>query len=350
LAHWEPQRRFRPFKIFGFEAAQDSLHGEIAVILSQKSCFLSKRMDTYPIPVLFLTFNRPAHTRRVLECLRQLRPERLYLHSDAGRDAVPGEAALVQGLRAEMERAIDWPCTLKKLYRAENQGLRKGVKGAIDWFFEQEPYGVVLEDDCLPDPSFFRFCAELLPLYAADPRIMHIGGSNLAEHHTRHLPESYVFSRFSFVWGWAGWRRAWQQMDTAFEDLETFAASPLFEAFLPNDPAARAYMLDKFRATRAGANNSWAYAWFYSILKNKGLCVVPKRNLVQNVGVGEADATHTRGRNRAAQLPAGSLEFPLRHPARLEPEAALERHFFYTSQKRRHRLLLWRLLKMMHLR
>lgn len=299
--------------------------------------------------VLFLTFNRPEHTRVALERIRLARPPRLYLHSDGARAQVAGEAEKVARVREILQQGVDWDCEVKTLFRDENQGLRKGVFGAVNWFFEAEPWGIVLEDDCVPDPGFFRFCEEILERYRDDEQLMHIGCSNLAEAYTAHLPASYLFSRFSFVWGWAGWRRAWQKMSIGLDCLDEFERSGAIASF-SNDPMAQAYMLDKFRVTQAGGNNSWAYAWFYSILKNKGLCIVPKLNLVQNTGVGEAGATNTKERNEKARLRAQSIPFPLIHPDRRDPDPALERQFFYLSQKSRHRLWLWYALKRLGLR
>lgn len=295
------------------------------------------------VAVLLLLFNRPAHTQKVLERLRMVRPPRVYVHCDGPRADRSGEPEKVAAVRALVD-TIDWPCEVFTLYRVQNMGLRIGVTGALNWFFEQEPYGIVLEDDCLPDPSFFPFCAELLERYADDGQIMHIGGSNLSERFTRNFPERYVFTRFSFVWGWASWRRAWANMSLTLDGLDTFAASTTAQSWLP-DPWARYYMLDKFRVTRAGKNNSWAYAWFYSILKNDGLCIVPTCNLVQNTGVGDAEATHTKGKNTHAELPARQVSFPLQHPAHRMPNLQLERRFFYDSQKKRLRLWIWRFLK-----
>ena len=303
----------------------------------------------YSVPVLFLTFNRPQHTQAVLERLRLLRPERLYVHCDGPRPHRPEDADNVAAVRAIINRQVDWPCQVTTFYRDVNLGLRAGVFDAINWFFKQETEGIILEDDCVPDPSFFRFCREILETYRHDPQIMHIGGSNLAQHFTSQKPESYVFSRFSFVWGWATWRRAWEKMSLSLDGLEAFAASEKYKQFVPNS-MARVYMLDKFRATQQRKNNSWAYAWFYSILKNNGLCIVPKKNLVQNVGVGEQSATNTTSSNRAARLRAGELEWPLIHPTERSPEPRLELQFFYTSQKKRLRLLIWWALKKIGLR
>ena len=302
-----------------------------------------------PVPILFLVFNRPLQTRASLERIREARPLVLYVHCDGPRTHKTGEHDLVAQVRAIIQTEIDWNCKVVTLFREKNLGLREGVFDAINWFFEQEPEGIIVEDDCVPDLSFFQFCAELLERYREDEQVMHIGGSNLAEKFTSDRRESYVFSRFSFVWGWAGWRRAWKKMTLDLDGLGDFEQGQLYKQFVPN-PLARNYMLDKFRDTRQRKNNSWAYAWFYTILKNNGLCIVPCKNLVQNVGVGERSATNTTAPNKSAMLRASKLDWPLLHPVRRDPDPGLEQQFFYTSQKKRHRLLIWWALKKMNLR
>ncbi|MBK8922898.1 MAG: hypothetical protein IPM81_15535 [Saprospirales bacterium] len=234
------------------------------------------------------------------------------------------------------------------LFRPDNEGLRKGVYGALNWFFEQEEWGIVLEDDCVPDPAFFPFCSELLIKYQHEEQIMHIGCSNLLATQTMPTGSSYVFSKFSFVWGWASWRRAWQKMEINLDGLGEFERIGGMRRFLSN-AMAREYMLEKFRSTRAGRNNSWAYAWFFSILKNNGLCVVSATNLVENTGIG-AGATHTTGKNKRAQLRSGPIGFPLAHPGCFAVDTRLEMQFFYTTQKRKYRLWLWYILRRLRLR
>lgn len=302
----------------------------------------------FRVPILLLAFNRPEHTRAVLARIREVAPAVLYVHCDGPRAGNVQEAERVAAVRQCVAEMVTWPCTLHTLYREQNLGLRHGVYGALNWFFAAEPEGIVLEDDCVPDPSFFPYCEELLARYRDDETVMHIAGSNLAEGLLRTRDESYFFSRFSLVWGWAGWRRAWEKMRIDLDGLDAWAAQGGLQT-PPGSRMAQQYMLDKFRATRAGKLSSWGYAWFYSILINKGLCIVPRINLVQNVGVGEEGATHTTRRDKTAELRAGSLGFPLKHPAKtIDPW--LELQLFYHTQKRRARLFPWYLLKKIGLR
>ncbi len=303
-------------------------------------------MPACQVAVLFLNFNRPAHTSTVLERIRAAQPPRLYLHCDGPRPDRPEEATQVAAVRDLLDSGIDWPCQVQRLYRDHNLGLREGVFDAITWFFRQEPYGIVLEDDCVPDPTLFRYCEELLLRYADDPQIMHIGCSNLIEEQTLDLAASWALSRFSLVWGWASWSRAWDKMTLELAGLDEFEKTGGISNLVPDKKAQR-YMLEKFHATQRRENNSWAYAWFYSILKNKGLCIIPHVNLVQNVGVGEANATNTTGRNDQAKRRTQVMTFPLQAPVNYSPEPALEQAIFYATQKRRFRLWLWFILHKM---
>lgn len=299
-------------------------------------------------PVLLLFFNRPKHAESVLNRLRAVQPARVYVHVDGPRNDKPGEKELVMACRALID-SIDWPCSVKTLIREQNMGLRNGVFDAINWFFAAEELGIVLEDDCLPDLSFFPFCAELLHKYQHDEQVMHIAGSNMAAPAMAGLPASYFASKFSLVWGWASWRRAWQKMSLQLDGLDSFTESAAWKRF-PVSGISKSYMLDKFQDTANQKNNSWAYAWFYSILKHDGVCLVPAKNLIENVGVGDAGATHTQKRQAHLQVKAQSLEFPLVHPKTLDPDAKLDQLIFNYTQKTPFRLRIWYLLHYFGLR
>lgn len=295
--------------------------------------------------ILLLVFNRPEHTRRLVARLRQWRPPALYVSADGPRPHMPNDAAKCAAVRAIFEREIDWPCTLHTHFLPENLGCRRAVQKGISWFFECVEEGIILEDDCLPDLSFFSFCFELLERYRHDEQVMHISGSNPAPQACQHLPASYLFSRFSFIWGWATWRRAWQHYDPTFPDLERQWAEPnsAFSRLLP-DRAARRYLLDKFEGVRNGTFDTWDYAWFYALVRQEGLGIVPKVNLVQNIGFG-AEATHTSAdAGKRYTQPTTSLSWPLLHPQEREPIPAIEKAFFFASQKDPFRLWLRRLV------
>lgn len=161
--------------------------------------------------VLFLVFNRPDTTRQVLDSIRQARPPRLYVAADGAREDRPGERERCERVRG-IATDVDWPCEVHTLFRARNLGCKTAVSGGISWFFEQEEEGIILEDDVLPDQSFFVFCEELLERYRHEAKVTMISGDYF--HGNNHQPTaSYFFSRYTHIWGWASWRRAWQHYD-----------------------------------------------------------------------------------------------------------------------------------------
>ena len=155
-------------------------------------------------PVLFLVFNRPDTTLRVFSEIRKAQPKKLYIAADGPRAERPNEDLLCQQT-LDIFKKIDWPCEIQTLFRKENLGCKEAVSSAITWFFEREEEGIILEDDCLPAPSFFRYCDTLLEKYRFDTRIRHIAGVN---HHSgkRWGDASIFFANHTHVWGWASWR------------------------------------------------------------------------------------------------------------------------------------------------
>ncbi len=261
-------------------------------------------------PVLFLIFNRPDTTYRVFEEIRRARPARLYVAADGPRPNRPGEDELCRQTRDIVNR-VDWECHVVTLFREQNLGCRPAVSSAIDWFFTHEEEGIILEDDCLPDQSFFSFCAELLEKYRHDERIMHIGGANF-QYGRQRGQASYYFSRIPHIWGWASWRRAWRHYDVDMQSFPDFVRDNRIAA-LYADAYSRQYWLKHFRWVY-GNGNTWDYQWGYTVMRQGGYCITPNQNLISNIGFG-AGATHaTETNNPVAALPLGSLPV-VTHPA-----------------------------------
>jgi hypothetical protein len=170
----------------------------------------ARRPMTTTAPVLFLIFNRPEMTTRVMDAIRGARPQRLYVAADGPRGR-PDEVEQCDKAR-QIATAADWPCQVYTLFRNENLGCRRAVSSGIDWFFEHEEEGIILEDDCVPSADFFRFCSELLARFKSEKRVMAICGSCYTKS-TFDMPESYYFSYYPDMWGWATWRRAWRLYD-----------------------------------------------------------------------------------------------------------------------------------------
>jgi len=264
-------------------------------------------------PILFLVFNRPETTARVFDAIRTARPPRLYVAADGPRATRPVEAERCDAVRS-LATAVDWPCEVFTLFRTENLGCKRAVSSGISWFFEHESEGVILEDDCVPDPSFFPYCDELLEHYRDDPRVMCISGDNFISG-TWKPQESYYFSKFIHIWGWASWRRAWQHYDVDMHDWRRSDKLAVLEQWMPGQRRAQAQWRACFDGVSGGTIDTWDYQWVYACWRHGGLSAMPAVNLISNVGFG-ADATHTASpENKLAALPVQALSGPITHPA-----------------------------------
>lgn len=262
-------------------------------------------------PILFLIFKRPDVTAQVLAAIRQAQPSKLYIAADGARPDKEGEAEKVAQTRELVLNGIDWPCEVKTLLRETNLGCRTAVSSAIDWFFEQEAEGIILEDDCLPDQSFFRFCEELLDYYRHDTRIMAISGNNFQQGQQRGK-YSYYFSQHAYLWGWAGWRRAWCKYHSSLSHFDEILAERAYQWFT-DTPLVNKRRKQHFCDAYSRKIDSWGYLWQFTVFVNHGLVIVPQVNVVQNIGFGE-EATHTLGSGKKFSITRTSIIFPLSHP------------------------------------
>ena len=269
----------------------------------------------YNTPVLFLIFSRPDTTMKVFERIRALKPVRLYVAADAAREGRPDEATRCAETRAIIDK-IDWPCELKTLYREKNLGCKMAVSNAISWFFEQEEYGIILEDDCLPDLSFFTFCEELLIKYKDDERIGHIGGNCFfPELVTKN--QSYDFCSFAHSWGWASWRRVWKNYDVNFSYWGKYKNDKNKKSALFSSLREKIYFSSAITDAVEEMNgiSAWDTQYFFMLRSQHQLCIYPSVNLVKNIGLGDIYATHTTKKNDKVCISQKTISFPLIHPS-----------------------------------
>jgi hypothetical protein len=265
--------------------------------------------STLSTPVVFIFFNRPDTTRRTLAAIRRARPRKLYLIQDGPRLRVPGEEALVEVTRNAAEE-VDWDCDVVRIYSEDNLGLRKRVTSGLDQVFSKEERAIILEDDCLANPSFFRFADELLERFADDERIGTISGNNFLRGKFV-TDDSYFFSPDVRIWGWGTWRRVWQDFSENGLDYtwSQSAASTVLSGF--PSPTRRKNLLRM--AEQSTTLDSWALPFVLHEQRRGHLSVVPEVNLVKNIGFG-GRSTHTRFESFTDEIPTSRLEFPLRHP------------------------------------
>jgi hypothetical protein len=274
-------------------------------------------------PVLLLIYNRAELARAVASEVRKASPERVYIAADGPRlDRTDDLLRCTEARRSVLE--VDWPCEVFTLFRDENLGCGVAVSTAIDWFFEHESEGVILEDDCLPDTTFFSFADELLEHYRDDERVMAISGNGS---HARGIsrPESYVFSRYNHVWGWASWRRAWKHYDAAMHDWPELRDTAWLDSIGDNHKDFTRYWQRAFDSAYGQVVDTWDYQWTYSCWLQNGLTALPSKNLVKNIGFGD-DSTHTRdSASWLVALPLESIGTPLKHPSSVERDIEVDR-------------------------
>ncbi|MDB5115744.1 MAG: hypothetical protein JWQ79_1236 [Mucilaginibacter sp.] len=261
-------------------------------------------------PILFLIFNRPEETLLVFNEIKKVKPSVLYIAADGPR-AHKAEDILLCEKTINIIKNIDWDCEVKTLLRQENIGCKRAVSSAITWFFRNEPEGIVLEDDCLPSQDFFVFCDEMLAYYRYNDKIAHICGSNFQDGIKRN-EYSYYYSGFTYVWGWAGWRRVWEQYDVNLSLLEKGLKRD-FLSVLTNSKIYKLFLEYIFKNVKNGKINTWDYQYLFLNIFNAKFSIVPNNNMISNIGFSK-NATHSVSGSDNANIPFTALPYPVIHP------------------------------------
>ncbi len=275
---------------------------------------------SFSVPILLIGFNRPRFIEQVLLVLRQVQPSCLYVACDGPRPSHasdPERCLQVRQLcRPQPQGLVDWECQIHYRWNEVNQGCRATVVNALDWLFDQENEAIILEDDIVPDPSFFPYCKELLERYREDARI----GCVAANNHQRIPPadgSSYRFSIYSHGWGWATWKRAWACYDRDLSGWPAFRDAGWLEQ-LGDAQFTRVWRQWLEQLAQGPNPSTWDVIWQFSCWQQGFLTVLPAVELVENIGFGP-DATHTLDQ-RSPLGPRGSLPLPLVHPQVFLPD------------------------------
>jgi len=264
-------------------------------------------------PILFIIFNRLETTKAVFEEIKKLKPKQLFIAADGYREQVPDEILKCEAVKNYVLNNIDWVCEVKTLFRDKNLGCGKGPATAITWFFENVAEGIILEDDCLPDQSFFYFCEEMLSRYRDNDKVFMVSGDNFVPNNLNKVDDSYYFSNIPHIWGWATWRRAWNKFNFNINDLPKFIDDKVIDKVW-KDKKIKKYWLDLFYKASKEDLDIWDYQWVYAIWKNNGLCIAPSNNLVSNIGF-NSGGTHTLVNfNKLQNIVKSELTFPIKHP------------------------------------
>ncbi|TGL37124.1 hypothetical protein [Leptospira perdikensis] len=264
------------------------------------------------LPVLLIGFNRPDLAEVTLNRIVEYNPSKIYFAVDGARSDKPKEAAKVLEVRNLLKK-IPNSIPTEIRFSDQNQGCRLGVSSAISWFFENEEMGVILEDDCFPDLSFFSFCEELLLRYKDDPKVGMISGVNFFYNQIT-LKESYFYSKYFHIWGWATWRRAWSGYKS--DQLKISEIDSVLKKYFSGTRARKTW---KFwiEESSIGKVDTWDHQWSYHNWKEGRISIMPSKNLVQNLGFRE-DGTHTIDQNSSfANLKLEQIQYPLIHPTQL---------------------------------
>ncbi len=271
-------------------------------------------------PVAIFIYKRTQNLTLIFASLKKIKPKTLYLIADGPKDA--SEIVQVENTRKNLELLIDWPCIVHKNYANTNLGLKERFKSGIDWIFNQEDKAIFLEDDCIPDPSFFRFCDELLEKYKNDERVFSISGNNF-QFGKDSPKESYYFSKYPHIWGWATWKRSWDKYDSEISDWQSRRSSSWLREVIGGFIIAKfwKYIFDRLSA---GKINTWDYQLTYASFKNRGLNIIPSVNLVTNVGYG-ADSTNIKSKNKTIGVSTVPMQFPLVHPTEFRVDEESDR-------------------------
>ncbi len=263
-------------------------------------------------PIAFIIFNRPDTTERVFSEIAKAKPPKLLVVADGARVNRIGEAEKVAATRAIIQ-LVDWDCEVFTNYSDVNLGCKVRVSSGIDWVFEQVEEAIILEDDCLPDPTFFRFCQEMLERYRNDQRIGMVSGDNFQLGRRRN-DDSYYFSRYVHIWGWATWRDRWQMS----YDVE-LKKWPLVRDgnWLEDIVGCKRESFDWAEVYQRVYDNqidTWDYQWVFANWVERRQSIVPSANLISNIGFARADATHTTMFTEEANMPTVAMKYPLVHP------------------------------------
>jgi hypothetical protein len=262
-------------------------------------------------PVAFLIFNRPDTTEQVFAEIARSKPPRLLVVADGPRPERPGEAERCAAARAIIEQ-VDWDCEVLTNYSEINLGCKNRISSGLDWVFNTVEEAIILEDDCLPHPTFFRFCEELLAKYRNDSRIMQICGFNPL--HARQVSDySYYYARYGKIWGWASWKRAWSHYDVSMKLWDLVKKEKIYNFYCDNRRDFK-WQFRIFEKTFRGEIETWCYPWHFARRINHGLSIIPHGNLISNIGFGPYSTHYFDPTSYLANLKLKAIEFPLKHP------------------------------------
>jgi len=279
-------------------------------------------MSDLTTPVALFVYRRPEHTKQVLEQIEEIEPPRVLVVGDGPEDGEEEER--VESVRRIIAEA-DLECEVSTEYADSNFGLKERFATGLDWVFDNAEEAIILEDDTVPDISFFRFCDELLERFRGDNRVWDIAGRNELGSYCQG-DSSYFYSHYGGIWGWATWRSSYEEYDS---DMTAWQNPVVRDRVLDSftDRSQTRYVRDVFDRTYDGEIETWDYQWGFAKYRNNAVSVVPETNLIENIGFGEG-ATNTLGEEHPLDgTPIGALEFPIRHPNYIGVDRSYDKNY-----------------------
>ena len=242
----------------------------------------------YKVPILLLVFKIPKNIKKILKILEKIKPYKIYISADGPRQYNIDDRKLCDQTK-NLFNKLNWKCLIKRNYLKSNLGCKEAVSKGISWFFKNEKSGIILEDDCIPNLDFFKFCQLNLKRYKDVKKIGCITGNNFQKKIDK--KKTYYFSRYPHCWGWATWSRAWKAYDKDISFWPSYKKTDNWKNYFKNNIEQK-YWTKIFNNIHDNKIDSWAYPWSLCLWKNKMLTITPSVNLVKNIGFGK-EATHT---------------------------------------------------------
>lgn len=242
----------------------------------------------FNIPIIYIVYKRLDKTKESFQRIRDIQPSKLYIVADGAKN--DDDLINVQSVRDYIDSHIDWPCKVERRYATKNMGLRYGIPSGISWAFEQEDRAIIIEDDVVPEISFFHFCEQMLDKYENNPEVMMVSGFNIYENDSFFGNYDMTFSHFSVIWGWATWKRAWDLYKPNIPDWTSVRKSGSLKKVLNKNGYHNFKLI--FDDLQFHWYNTWDYQWQFAIFMN-GFGIVPRKNLITNIGINDINGEHS---------------------------------------------------------
>jgi hypothetical protein len=278
--------------------------------------------NSFKSPILIIIFNRSKYLKKISTILNKIKPLKIYIAADGPRKNVKYDLLKCKIARKTLLNNINWKCKILKKFSKKNLGVKKNIIESLNWFFQNESKGIILEDDCYPNISFFKFCDELLKKYEDNNKIKMISGNFYFQKNFK-LNDSYFFSQRPGTHGWATWARSWAENDIDMKKWKGFVDFLFLVFFFKLNLTKSHYFFKKFKSAYLNKIKCWDYQWLYSIWKNNGLIIRPSKNLCKHIGWGP-ESTHGKGRDTFPKLKNSKMNFPLTHPNKIYQNNTLD--------------------------